>query len=353
MWLGLGRTERFGGNDGEYGVQTSHRAKQGRRLYTEPSGTKVAEATVTLTSTGFTLSWGTNDGAARIWNYEADGGSDLTAKVISGSQAAGSVAYTVGFPASVVFFIAGNSGSLGNSPVTPVTNWDLSYGACVGTNTGTAGGVGGQSATGLATSATNVIETPSVVTWLTSSAPGIYQQATCSAFDATTFTLTYSMMGGAAGPDMVFLAIGGGAWTAGISTQPPSIGNQSLTTAGMIPKGITLFSVDHAHSTTYQSGLKYSFGGSDGTNYFSDFVGAKTGATVQVASTSMSQSSLLNMMTEGGATPTTQAIVDTVAFSSGAATLHWSAADAVAREFVWVAMGAPPATGAIKHKVIQ
>jgi hypothetical protein len=193
------------------------------------------------------------------------------------------------------------------------------------------------------------------MSWESSSVPSVSWQATCSAMDSTSFTLNYTSTSGVAGPDIVFLVISGGSWQGGVTTQPTSTGNQTLTTTGFTPKGVTLLSIDHAHATTIQNHMRVSVGGSDGTHYFNDFVGGKYNVTVQIASTSMSQSTLLNMMTEAGASPATQATADTVSFSSGSATVHWSAVDATARDIGWVAIGsaaAPPA-GTVKHRITR
>jgi hypothetical protein len=322
-------------------------------FYTEAAGTLVAEANITITGTGFTATW-TGDAGSRIFNYEADGGSSITARVITASTpaATGTQNYTVGFQPSVVFFTSGATASSSNTPATPATNWGLSYGFCVGTDTLQTIGIGTQGTTAVATSVTSSWQLPNLLVWESSSTTTIAWQAACTAMGATTFTLNWSITAGNTGPDLVFLAIAGGTWIGGVSTQPVVTGNQTFTTTGNTPVGISMISFNHTNSATNVTHARLSIGGSDGTNYFSNFVGLKNGATIQVASTSMVQNLLFRTMTEASAAPTTQASVNTVSFSTGSAVINWNVVD-TAREFGWLTIGDTSVVGsAVKHKML-
>lgn len=74
-------------------------------------------------------------------------------------------------------------------------------------------------------------------------------------------------------------------------------------------------------------------------NQWNTFVGGQNGAVLSNNSQDLDSTKVMKMMTESGASPTTDAAASWSPAESGQMGFNWSTADATAREIIYVAFG--------------
>lgn len=160
------------------------------------------------------------------------------------------------------------------------------------------------------------------------------------------FTLNFTTAAGAQSY-IGYLVLKGGKHYVSSSNQPTSAGNQSFSGTGVAPLGGLFWSVNAVTSSSQDTGdAKFSIGiGLSASNMASHFSGIKHGVTTFDASHDYRTDSVLKMMTQAGASPTTQAAAEYVSNDSDGVTIHWTSPDGTAREFNFWLFGAASGGG--------
>jgi len=309
------------------------------------SQTIVASADmVTLNTDGFTLNWDVVDANARIINYLAIGGTDVTNATVGSYTAAGSAQNVTGLgfqPDLVILYFTGPStgGSFTQTIgfATAVNSWSIAT----------------SSADASALASTFRLQRTGKSFHVLGSA-GIANTECTTAMITDGFTQTCSTQGNLS---TQYVAIKGGSYKLGSFSAPTSSGAGTITGVGFTPTALLLASYGATAFTTPQAHNRASWGaGTSSTNRWAIWHGDTNGPTVMVASQFLNRSAIFETRTEAGASPTALASADLAGFSSGAFTLNW-AADAVAREILYLAIRttepAPPAITFIPPRIIR
>lgn len=311
--------------------------------YGNPSPTVVSACDfVSMDSDGFTVNWSTTDGTQRVVNYFALGGSSIftlySTSTLKTPTATGQVAYTgVGFkPDAVMFFMPR---VVVTDPLTPAegsSNW--SFGFAISSNT--RGTSGMRNKDGTPTVARRQQSASECLTVVGSAASVI--DADLVSMDKDGFTLSYTKVDVTAYL-LPFIAFKGGNYKVGSfnqNTTTQGTGNQSITGVGFRPTGLILVSVDNVTATGNQSQGRFSFGtASSATQRGCVFMGDTDTANPTVESQDVDRTKVIKMLTEGGATTTTNAAADFVSFDVDGFTINNTTVDATAREIIYFAMG--------------
>lgn len=158
--------------------------------------------------------------------------------------------------------------------------------------------------------------------------------------DATGWTLNWSATQATQTPVFV-LAVKGGKYYVGQDTQKTSTGTQPKTGFGFSPKGLFFMGIDRTSSGTKSVTLsKLSVGATDGTNQ-----AAVWGESADNVSTtdcnSYAATDGVIVHASNSATLNAKAAIDSL--DPDGYTLNWVTADATAREFMVIGVGASPA----------
>lgn len=305
------------------------------------SGTSTANLSADLTSldaTGFTLNWGTLTTTSPLFNYLALGGSDIT-NMKAGSFASGTTtgnvsATGVGFQPDIVFLCI----SLATANGMAVNNNNYSIGVMT-SSAQWAMGVKTQNAQATMNTSRSFRNDRClvVVSSITDTLAGEFSYVS---MDADGFTINQSV---AAGTNSVitYLAIKGGQWKVGTDTQKTSTGTKGTTGVGFTPSAVILGSVCDTSTAATAANSRLSFGVSDGTRNVATWTGDSDAVPDSISNTIQSNTKCIVLATEGtSATPTTNAEASMSSLDSDGFTLNWTTADATARVFGYVAVGA-------------
>lgn len=323
-------------------------------LYSEAAQTKLAEMTLgACTSASCALTWGTNDATNRIYNFVAFGGTSITVATGSFMEAVSPVAVTTGCIPNMIFTLGATQ-----SLTTPSTNMDLYFGVqAISPSQPFALGFGG--ATALGTSAIGWALIASAQAYMLSSGASMFANGSVTSTTGTSGGQFVWSEGSVVNSGLVqYMALCGDTnWQASAINQPASPGTSSLSPS-FTPGFALVFSANNvsSSSTVNAGSARFSIGATDGVNKFSYFFGAKHAATIQVGTTTMSQTTLLNEQTEGGASPTTNSTISGAVFGASQGDLTWSVTDATARQVVGVLWdGVRGASGStpVRHRVIS
>jgi hypothetical protein len=293
---------------------------------------------VSMDADGFTISVATSDATAYIVNYLALGGADLTDAFVGSfatGGATGDVAVTgVGFMPDAILTIGAG--------LAPGVNAAQTLGLAAAS---TSAAMANRSRDGQATmDSASFVKSGDVYALITGAADTLYHEATLKSMDADGFTVTFGINGGSS-YTVVFLALKGGQYKAGVDTQATSATTKGTTGVGFTPAALLLMSVNLAASTAVQAGCRSTLGIASGiTAQATLWCGDSDNVPDSLVDSDLDRGNVIEMMTEG--TPTLDAEAHLESFDSDGFTLHWTTADAVAREFAYLAVGSvPPVAG--------
>lgn len=160
--------------------------------------------------------------------------------------------------------------------------------------------------------------------------------ATLASFDADGFTLNFSTVQSTA-RYFHALALKGGRYKVITDTQKTSTGTKAKTGVGFQPSGLLLFGTNRVSSTVVDATLaSLSIGGSDGVREGASWVGSVDNVSTTEENSATVTDKVFRHVTGPS---TTDAEADLASFDVDGYTLNWSTADAVAREFVGLAIG--------------
>ncbi len=305
------------------------------------AGAIAAEAGLSsMDSDGFTVNWGTADSTARIVNYIALGGSDISGArcgEIQGPTVTGNQSFTgFGFkPTALIAFCMGTTTAapaLGAASVRP--------------GMGFAGG-GGQAMFAnsifYTTALSRRFQRTDLVAGEAASSGASICKAQLYSFDSDGFTLNWTEVY-TAGRYIYYLALAGPRVKVGSFTQKTSTGTLATTGVGFQPSVLFLGSYNlAADSSGFYDGARVSVGAADGSQQFAATWGGSASGTTS-DSQDLDRGAVLKMMTPAGSSPTTQAAAHLESFDADGFTLHWTTADATARQIIYLAIG-PSITG--------
>jgi hypothetical protein len=284
---------------------------------------------VTMDATGFTIHWSTVDGVARIVNYFAVYGSDLTdvalvqvaAKTSTGNQATTGV----GFPPDAMMVIGEQHTTTPVSANTPELS--ITQGFATGATER------GYNTVVYTSGASRRFQKTDKVYGVASPSGGVLVEADLVTFDPDGFTFNYTTANGTA---YLFWALcfKGGNYKTGSFTKRTSIGSNPQTGVGFPPSGLMLSSLN-----TNVAGVTL--------NEIQRFMGAASGATARGSIyhsdwnngwKGLDRTKILKMGADD-ATPTVTYAADLTSLDLDGFTLNESVADANAREILYMAFG--------------
>jgi hypothetical protein len=301
----------------------------------DPSGTLIAEATVSFSATGFTLDW-TTVAAQYIAQYVCLGGDNVSAKVGT-ITSPGSVttveSASLGFAPKGVVFASAHQGTL---PL-DATGGTCSFGAASATGSteivSTSWGKINSGASDPAQSLMRNVNYGSQDSVLNND-----EIFTLSALGSDTFTASFSS---SANSNLTygFLAIGGSSGNIYVThdSSRTSTGTTPHTGAGFAPTGALIFSgsADAAFGTDETDGAAFVIGGSDDDSnegYMASQSKAGSPSDVGVVVSNAVGESVGLVATAAVGAP---AVLDEAAiqsFDADGLTLNWTTADATARQ---------------------
>lgn len=291
-------------------------------------------AFVSVTHDGFMLTV-TTDGNAREFQYLAFAGDDFEAKVGSFdlTTAAGTQAVTgVGFTPKATLFscntittdgVITTETRLGLGVMTAAAQWVMTH-----------NGIGAQ----LTTDEQGIGRTDAALTRISNTLTTT-MLASYSAFGSDGFTVSKGTAPGA-NVRIGYVALGGAAqFAAGAFNQPTSTGSQAITGVGFMPKAELFASAGRVASTTVTAHSRTMIGAAiSSSNRRAYAVTAEDGAADSNTARDIDKTAAIIACTDGG-TPTRLATAGFTSQDADGFTLNWTAADAVAREVYYLAVG--------------
>lgn len=304
--------------------------------YDSASQAAVYQAAVTSMDTdGFTVNWTTVSSGVVI-SYLAIGGADVRAKVGNVIKAAvtGNQAVTgVGFQPTMVLNNIARSASSGAAASTYM---DIGVAKSSSSRWLSWGG-GGDNVTPTRAYRAQRTDGFSVIR---SSNSTLLSEADFVSMDSDGFTINWTTNDGGA-QRVKYLALAGASFAIGSFTQKTSTGNQSTTGTGFRPSALFLVSINNVTTASVLStARRISMGiGVSSTSRRCYWEGSVGAAGTSSVSQDLDSTKIIKLMTEAGASPTTQAAADLVSMDSNGFTLNWTTADATAREILYIAFG--------------
>lgn len=311
------------------------------RLFSDATPTQESKADlVSFDSDGFTINWSDAPASAWLIHYLALGGSDITnakAGVFNGPAAVGNQAVTdPGFTPNVVL--------IGDSQVNPAStdgaNGQFNLGAFTSTaQVSTSWRDRDARATMWSASSQR---SDRAITTFAGTSDALADEATFVSFDASGFTLNYSVTAGAENSN--YLAIACTNVAVGVETSKTTTGTKATAGLGFQPTALLAWSWGLAASAAVDSSqAKLSIGAASAA-------GTEGGIWVEaddnVADSAVDSRTYTDKIIGLSDQPsTTVAEADLTSFDSDGFTLDWTTADATAREFAYIAFG-PPAAAA-------
>lgn len=310
-------------------------------------GLTTARLVADLTSfdaTGFTTNWSTVDVASPLYQYLALGGSDIT-NVFSGSYAmntaTGNQSVTgVGFQPDIVIMMAtlntvsgrtNNANQFGFGVMTSSAQWSICQKA--------------QHAVGTSNTNRGFVNNGCLLLTQTGADGTAHLQSYVS-MDSDGFTVNITTALGTASL-VEFIAIKGGQWKVGTETQKTSTGTKPTTGFGFAPSSLLFATVCDTQTAGNATNARLCVGASSGSsNNVSTWTGDADNSALMVTDTYMNASKCITMATEQVlAAVTVQAEANVDSLDSDGFTLNWTTADATARVFGYIGVGASPVVG--------
>jgi hypothetical protein len=355
--LGDGFVSVFGITDGTFSVSLTtlsddnvgttevQRSLQRTRLYHTVSnvGTLTARATLdSFDADGFSLDWDTNDGVASVINYLAIGGdASVKAGVFNSDTATGPQNITgVGFtPSAVLCWAAWTTATSETSNFNsfPNVSWMTSATTGGGAAITSEGGAAAANTTRYQRSTKAVLGVRSGI----SGNPGaVYFEADPVSFDADGFTVNWTT-NTTPSVSVYYLALAGVDAVCGTFTTPAATGAQAITGLSITPSCVLALTVSATAHATPQSDSRFWLGASDGTTTRGAFWGDNDAADPTEAVGGTIDDRLIVCATPAatGASSTIDAAAALTSLDAGGFMLDWAAADATAREVLYLALG--------------
>lgn len=304
---------------------------------------------VSLDADGFTINWSTTDATARLVNFIAFAGSDITnVKVgtFTTSTTTGNQGITgIGFqPDSIIFpSLYGSTTALSNAVNTANRN-SIGFGIS-SSNRGFS--VSRNQNNGSTEFAGRYQRTDKIWALFSGTSAALVTEGDLVSMDSDGFTINWTTNSGSARINF-YVAIKGGQFKIGTFNQSTSTGNQTVTGVGFQPSGVILSSVNAASSSSLQTPKRFSFGAASSSSARAAiWNGVADGGTTSLVSQSLNQAKVLEMLTES--TPTLTTSADFVSNNSDGFTINNTTTDATAREVLYFAFGSIAAQSTVKQ----
>lgn len=141
------------------------------------------------------------------------------------------------------------------------------------------------------------------------------------------------------------LLLGGIAAAGGSGLQPTGTGTQAISGLGFSPKCIIIMSVGQTAQTTVQNESRLCIGAADRTRQGYAIAGSNNGVTPSVSVGKYDLTKAIAAVTPNAtaASTTTDAEASIQSIDADGFTLNWTTADAMQREYLWIALGDAPA----------
>jgi hypothetical protein len=163
-------------------------------------------------------------------------------------------------------------------------------------------------------------------------------RATVTSYDADGFTI--NKVTSSVNIAVPFIALKGITAVSGVATQPTSNQTQSITTGTNVPAGVLMGSFGHAASASYQTDIKMTLGGSDGTTDLSTSQMEDDGLATTESNRNISNDTTLKVLAaESG--NSLQAAANVTGFGPSGFTVDWTTTDATAREWWYFMINNP------------
>lgn len=286
---------------------------------------------------GFTINLVTADSRARIANYIALGGSDLSTKTGEGTVATTNTtkAYTgVGFkPDCILMFFPTY---LQTAQTTGGTNMQGAIGW--GTSSSAQSYLGSRIINNATPSDTKKVQVTDATFGLVNSG-SLVDKGAISTLDADGFTISYSSVNGTA-DYFYYIALKGVQFKVGSFNQSTSTGNQSVTGMGFLPSVILAQSDNAATSASVANDQRWTFGATDGTNQFSMWTGVNNNVVVKCGKGDMDRTKVFKTLTPVAGGPTTQTSATVVSLDADGYTWNNGTTDATSRQILYLGIGA-------------
>lgn len=331
-------------------------------LFDSNALTQLCKADLTsLDADGFTLSWSVNDGVARVVNYIALGGTDITGAGYAAIRETGSVgqtsqAHSWGFaPDAVLHFGAVNSSNL--PPIAGAGSWFPRIGfwrrlpSAPHEQAAAAAQLQNASATYNSARVSRAGRA-----YVASSGNVYFHDGIYDAIDATNVTVTAAVPGGTTVLDAADLGLRGVRAKVGTFACATVTGLQTVTGVGFEPALVIIVSAGEPLKTTNAVSTDYGIicagaAARDGGR-FALWAGGKGGGESAASKTqqALDRAALVKFYTPGGSAPTLQAAADIAGMTGDGFKLNWSTADGVARDCIYLALGQQPGRrGGLAH----
>jgi hypothetical protein len=293
---------------------------------------------VSLDSGGFTVNWTTVDATARIVNYIALGGTDLTNAIVknfSTSASTGDVAYTgVGFKPDALIFFDDTATTVPTAAGSNASNM-VNIGWTTGSSVNYSRAMFRQDAQATSNTCSWQVVTRCFTT--VSGAGLLIRAATLKSFDTDGFTLNWATANTTV-VQACYIALKGGQYKADAFNQNTSTGNQSITGVGFLPGGVIFQSQNLTTQTTKQDYSRFSLGvGVSSSERGSIWSGDLDNSADSVADSDLDRTKCLKCLTEG--TPTLNTAMDFVSNDANGFTINNTTVDATSREILYFAFG--------------
>jgi hypothetical protein len=310
--------------------------------------TVLAECELTsFDADGFTVNWTTNNASAYIIHYLAIGGADLSnvdANFFVANTSTGEQSITgVGFQPDALIFISTSSNA--DPPATAALGH-----ICVGYATSSAerGVVVGKSRNGFSVADTERYQQTDECIAIVKFDGGARAEADFVSMDADGFTINRGVADVAW--RIGFLALKGGQYFVGSETQKTSTGAKATTGVGFEPTGLLIAGFNAVANASVATHNRISLGaasaaGIEGCTWIGDTDAA---ADMSTDMSTIATKVLMHIDTDGPSAVDAEADLDS--FDADGFTLGWTTADAVARQFIFLAMGDAAADGAATRR---
>ena len=293
-----------------------------------------------MDSDGFTLNWTTADATARIVNYVALGGTNVTnvktGQFTSPTSASSAAVTGVGFqPDSVILMEQRDTATAPPSNLSSVAYNQLGFGLSSSSQASSSMGAG---TSGADVNNSNYQRTDKIFS-ATSIAGAVFREANLTSMDSDGFTLNWSTVQATA-RYVHYLAIKGPSFSIGSFNQATATGAQSVSGLSTAPAAIIFNSVDAVTSSTPNAGSGARTIGLASDSTHRGNIWQDPGNTATHMNEILSRSTVLTMAHSTGiASYTVDAQSDFTSMDATGFTVNWSTADATAREILYLAIG--------------
>lgn len=304
-----------------------------------------AEAIVTLTASGFDISWTTQNAIASRIHFIAYGGDDITGTQVLDLNKLSTVVpatQNIATNADVQNIVEGNGvlfmgysggsiGSFGN---------DMSPGIGIATKAAPSlqnGMVAWMDNRGANPSIPRQVHKDAQIVHNIRASDGLLRdEGVFGGFTASGFDIDWGPATTSTGPRLIFLIIKGGQWETGNETARTTTGTKATTTVFQ-PKGLFTLSVKRTADGDAPEDLSANIGAADGTNHSS----ASTTDESAVIPTNIGIMSSVTKLVRYH-NPSNQAVLteaDLDSFNATDFTLDWTTVDGNAYKFIWLVCG--------------